>query len=65
MMVTSITLLHPYSPLNPFLTPCRGHTQASGESDSPTLSEAVASENCVQRSAYHKPLSNYPHCSGF
>ena len=32
---------------------------------SPTVSEAVASENCGQWSAYHKPLSNYLHCSGF
>lgn len=37
MMVTSITLLHPYSPLNPFPTPCPSHIQASGESDSLSL----------------------------
>lgn len=63
-MGTSVARWHSYSPLSLLPTPRPSHTQASDESSS-TRSEAVASENHDQPSAYHQPASNYPHCPGF
>lgn len=63
-MGTSVAHWHSYSPLSLLPTPRPSHTQASDESSS-TRSEAVASENHDQPSAYHQPASNYPHCPGF
>lgn len=63
MKVTSMALL---AILHMCPTPCPSHTQASVESPSPTHSAAVGSKTVVcGRSAYHKPLSNYAHCSEF